>query len=89
MGFNIKKNFVETLKLPKEILLNLPLISITGKEELMIENFKGILEYSTEKIRINTSCGILRIIGKSLFLEQITSECLIIRGIILVIEFIS
>ena len=73
MGFDIKRNFTETLKLPREVILDLPLISVTGREELIIENFKGILEYSDEKIRINTKSGIIKIIGKNLLLGQVTS----------------
>ncbi len=89
MGFDIKRNFTETLKLPREVILDLPLISVTGREELIIENFKGILEYSDKKIRINTKSGIIKITGKNLLLGQITSECLSIKGTLCSIEFIS
>ena len=79
LGFDIKRNFTETLKL---------LISLTGREEIMIENFKGILEYGDDRIRINTKCGVIRITGKNLVLGQITSECLNIKGVLSSIEFI-
>lgn len=88
LGFDIKRNFTETLKLPREVMLDLPLISLTGREEIMIENFKGILEYGDDRIRINTKCGVIRITGKNLVLGQITSECLNIKGVLSSIEFI-
>ena len=57
MGF--RRNMTEALELPKEILLHLPLISFIGQEEVTIENYKGILEYSEETVRIGTAAGAL------------------------------
>ena len=45
----LRKNMTEALELPKEIMLGLPLISLLGREEVTIENYKGILEYDEEK----------------------------------------
>lgn len=88
MGKGIKRNVSEALELPKEVVLNLPLISIIGREEFCIENYKGIIEYSEEKIRINTASGILKIEGKNLNLRNITSESLTITGGMFKFEFI-
>ena len=41
------------LELPKEVYSNIPKIIITGFEELIIENFKGILEYEEFFVRIS------------------------------------
>ena len=48
----LRKNMTEALELPKEIMLGLPLISLLGREEVTIENYKGILEYDEESVRI-------------------------------------
>ena len=80
LGGGLKRGFVNALELPKEVILNLPLISLTGKEELVIENYKGIVEYSEEVIRIGTAVGVLRVQGKGLLLKQLTSECIVITG---------
>lgn len=85
---NIKKNVSDALELPKEVLLNLPLISLMGKEELLIENYKGIIEYGEEKIRINTGVGVLKIEGKRLLLKHITAENIIINGDIVKFEYL-
>lgn len=79
--------FSNMLELPKEVALNLPLISITGNQEMEIENYKGVVEYTEERIRLNTSCGILKIEGKSLFLKQITTENMLITGKITKLEY--
>lgn len=85
---NIRKKITAILELPKEIVLNLPLISVIGNEEINIENYKGIIEYNEERIRINTSSGIIRIEGKSLHLKRITAESMTINGIITKLEYI-
>ena len=43
------------LEMPKEVYTDTPKITITGFNEMIIENFKGILEYEDYYIRINTS----------------------------------
>ena len=70
----IKKGLAEILELPKDIILDLPKIIMIGNLQIYIENHKGILEYTDNRIRINTKNGILRIIGKNLMLKNIVAE---------------
>ena len=42
------------LELPQEVYTNIPKITITGFDEMIIENFKGILEYEEFFVQINT-----------------------------------
>ena len=49
------------LEIPKEVCSNVPKIIITGFEEMIIENFKGILEYEEFYVRVNTYIGIINI----------------------------
>ncbi len=39
------KKIDKLLEMPKEVCSNVPKFIITGFEELIIENYKGILEY--------------------------------------------
>jgi len=84
----IGQKITSALELPKEVIMNLPLITIIGKEDMTVENFKGVLEYSEERIRINTSAGVVRIEGKKLLLKQITSDNIGIAGSISKVEFL-
>ena len=85
----LRKNMTEALELPKEILLNLPLISLVGQEEVTIENYKGILEYSEEVVRIGTAAGILRLQGKNLCLKQLSAECMVVTGMVESLTFLT
>lgn len=87
MGF--RKNMTEALELPKEIMLNLPLVSFIGREEVSIENYKGILEYGEETVRVSTATGILRLTGSGLCIKQLSAECLVVTGKVEKMEFLQ
>ncbi len=84
----LKSKVTAMLELPKEIVLNLPHISIIGSEEINIENYKGVIEYTEQLIRINTSSGILRLTGKKLCIRQITDENIKITGVLGALEYL-
>ena len=86
---NLKYKISSILELPKEIVLDLPSITIIGRQEITIQNYKSIIEYSDEVIRINTSSGIFKIIGKNMILKLITDETISIKGFIHKTEFVN
>ena len=88
MSINIKEQMTGLLSLPKEIILNLPQVVITGCGEIGIENYKNIIEYTDTKIRINTNIGVLVITGHDLTLKAITAEYITVVGQTSKVEFI-
>ena len=85
---SIKEKMSEFLELPKEIVLDLSKITMYGNNKMLIENYKGIIEYEDDRLRINTKDGIIRVMGNKLFIKEITSEDLLIYGEITSIEFL-
>lgn len=75
-----KRKINELLEIPKEVYSNVPNIILTGFEEMIIENNKGILEYEDYYVRVNTSIGIININGINLKLEKMTEDNLKISG---------
>lgn len=86
---DIKESMSDLLELPKDIMLDLPRVILLGNLQLYIENHKGIIEYSKNRIRVNTKNGILRITGKDLLIKTIVTEEIIICGSIDTMEFIE
>ena len=43
------------LEMPEEVCSNIPKITITGFNELILENYKGILEYEVMRARWSVS----------------------------------
>jgi len=76
----IRERLAVQLSLPKEIALNLPLITIVGRGEMVIENYKNLAEFSDTQVRVRTSDGLITVQGERLNLQQITSENLLISG---------
>lgn len=82
-----QNRFEELLEIPKELSSNEPKITIMGFEEMLIENYKGILEYQDFYIRISTYSGIININGFNLNLREMTSDDIMITGKIGTVDF--
>ena len=78
-GINKINNMLEV---PKEVGIDVPKTTIIGFDEMLIENYKGVLEYEEFYIRVNTSIGVININGFNLELEQITKDDILIKGVI-------
>ena len=74
------KRINRMLEIPKETYTNEPKIIITGFNELVIENYKGILEYEDYFVKLSTFIGSVNINGFSLKLDKMTEDCLKITG---------
>ncbi len=83
-----REKFTELLELPKELVLNIPRITMAGNGDMMIENYKGLIEYGRARIRISTGPGTVKITGAGLIIREITSEDIIISGDIRTLEFL-
>ena len=82
---NLKK-INDILEIPKEICSNNPKLTIIGFEEMIIENYKGVLEYEDFYVRINTYIGVVNVNGLNLKLEKMTEDDIKIIGKIESIE---
>ena len=77
------------LEVPDEVNLNVPKVTILNFEEMVIENYKGILEYQDFFIRIQTNIGIVNVNGFNLSLEEMTTDDLMVKGKIESLDFES
>ncbi len=83
MNFRKMKGAIaETFELPKEILLDLPRVTVTGNQQLYIQNHRGIVEYTDKIIRISISGGELVVKGERLIIRNVFSEEILIEGVI-------
>ena len=77
----------ENLRLPPDILASVPILTVTGSNQLCLENYKGIIEYTGEIIRIQTKNCRIHIEGKSLNIDYFTDDEMRISGKISRIEY--
>ena len=66
--------------MPREINKVDSKITVVSFDEILIENYKGILEYEEFFIKVQTEIGSININGFSLELEQITEDDILIKG---------
>lgn len=83
----IAEKFTDRLELPRDLIAGDAIVNITGRSELTIENYKGILEYEPEKIRLSLKHGQMEIYGKSLKIKYYTNDDMRITGCIDRIEY--
>ena len=68
------------LDMPKEIYTDQPKFVSIGFNELVVQNYKSILEYEENYIKIKTHIGNVNINGVGLKLMQMTEDSLKITG---------
>ena len=75
-----KKRIDKILEIPQEVYTNVPKIMITGFNEIILENYKGILEYEEFFASISTYIGVVNINGYNINLEKMTNDDIKITG---------
>ncbi len=80
----VREKLRNVMEIPRELLKNYSRITAIGNEDVWIENYKSILEYDDNLIRLgNNIC----IYGQGLKVEEITADDILIIGKISNIEF--
>lgn len=74
--------------LPADVMAGLPRIELIGKEELRMEQHRGILAYGTEEIHISGGKLVVRVKGRGLELRAMNPTELLITGEILSVELV-
>lgn len=76
------------LGLPKDITLDYPKLVIFSNKEVAIENYKGIIEYGENVIRLNTATHMIKLCGQDIAIKTITQDEIALCGVFSKIEFI-
>ncbi|MGN1310430.1 MAG: YabP/YqfC family sporulation protein [Clostridia bacterium] len=72
----------QMLDMPRELDKKQTKLTIISFDEVLIENYKGIMEYEEFFVKINTEIGTININGFNLNLEQMTNEDILVKGVI-------
>lgn len=80
MKKSVSESIADKWGVPKEVIMNIPRLTISGDREIYIENHKGLMGYSSTEIRISTPMGIVKISGEGLNIERIRLEDVLISG---------
>lgn len=86
---SIGKRLKESLVLSNELMNDFVLIKMHANREIVVENYKGIIDYSDRKICVRAKPHDVKICGCSLEIRTLTDEILYVTGEIADICFIS
>ena len=81
---SLKEKFLDAMELPLELLSDEARITLLGNKNLLIENYKGIVEYNENIISFTNA---ITLIGKNLNIEEINNDEIFVTGEITNIEF--
>ncbi|NLG86210.1 MAG: sporulation protein YqfC [Firmicutes bacterium] len=87
-GVRFGKKVAEFLEIPQDIVLDLSRITLVGNIEVTLENHRGIIEYSSDRLRLALPQGELIISGEELILVSLAQEEIVIRGRIKSLELV-
>lgn len=75
-----RQNLADLLELPREIMLNLPRLTVVGNLQCYVENHRGVIEYTAERIRISVNGGEVIVAGEGLVIRYMANEEIAIDG---------
>ncbi len=76
----MRREIAENLKLPKDLALGAVTVTVSGRSEVTVENYKGILEYTSKKIVVQTKGCQVDVLGEDLLISYYTADEMKISG---------
>lgn len=86
-NISLKKKIADMSGVPSEVVLGAPIVTVTGNYEILIMNYRGIIEYTNHLLRIQTKTGQIKVCGKCLCVDYYTNDEMKISGKIISIEY--
>lgn len=65
---------------PREVVSNVPRITLTGHECLHVEQHRGLIDYMPEHIVLRTACGLMDVAGAGMRFTRYTAGEALIAG---------
>lgn len=84
---NKRQKIARLSSFPEDVILGIPNVEILGQSEMRIENYRGLIEYTDQLVRVQTKIGQIRISGKHLQVDYYTNDDMKITGNVQSIEY--
>jgi len=79
-GGRIKGKIAGMLELPGDLVFDLPRITLIGTVEMTVENHRGLIEYSPERVVIGFGRGQITVKGLDLVIGRIVPDEVTLTG---------
>lgn len=74
---------------PREVTSNVPRLTLTGCEQLHIEQHRGVVAYSPEEIVFRTASGLLRATGEHMTFARYSAGEALVQGQISSVAYLA
>lgn len=88
MGNDNEKKVKRLPSFCKDMMNISPYLEFSSNREVILDGCKGILEYQSEIIRINTNKMVVAFKGRGLNIKCLTASSVVISGYITSVEFL-
>lgn len=89
MGDNICFNVDNEYDIPRDVINNECLCQITGRREVIVENYKRIKNISEEEIEVICKKYNIRVMGEKLIISYYNSDTMVIGGCVNEVLFVN
>ncbi len=83
----LRSEFLDSLQIPKDLAFQESLVTCSGCSEILVENYRKILEYQNSCIRILLKRGKMRIEGDNLSIVYYSRDEMKVTGFIQAVFF--
>ena len=77
---SLRKKFTSMIEIPQDLSNGAALVSMTGQEELLVENYKGIIEYTSSRLILQTKNSKLEVQGQNLYIAYYSGDEMKVTG---------
>ncbi len=83
-----KEAIAKGLSLPRDVVFGDFIITLTGNQEVFVENYKGILSYDDGQICVQGNHVVLKICGRRLVIAYYSRDAMKVTGKIERLEYV-
>ncbi len=88
-GQYIRSWMTNQMELPKDVMMDLPRITMIGQIHIYIENHRGLIAFSDKELRLLLKQGQLLIKGSTFVIKTILPEEILLEGKIDQVQYID
>jgi len=85
---DIPEETAHRFDLPADAAAGLPRITLTGRKRIAVENHRGLLSYSTERVELSGGRIRVCVTGSDLYLRVMRKDAVVITGEIFSVELL-
>ncbi|WP_291560472.1 MULTISPECIES: sporulation protein YqfC [unclassified Clostridium] len=84
---NATERLANKLDIPREVIMDIPKITVVSNNEITIENHKGIILFEKEMVKVKSSIAVITILGGNFEIIFVGGSTIVLTGKFKSIEY--